>query len=101
MKTSRRWKKSSAVWKKTARGESIFELAWEFHVTLARAAGNEAMTRVIYDMIRTAEGPLYNRYFDPWQEIAGNKGPSYFARGNPKARPCMGSGRHDSAPGIR
>jgi len=24
---------------------------------------------VIYQMIRAAEGPLYNTYFDPWQEI--------------------------------
>jgi len=62
--------------KKTARGESIFELAWEFHVTLARAAGNKAMARIIgiiYDMIRTAERPLYDRYFDPWQEIKDHR----------------------------
>jgi|ERR1700730_5388452 len=57
---------------KASRGESVFETAWEFHLAVANAAGNRAMAKVvdvIYQMIRTAQRPLYNRYFDPWQEI--------------------------------
>jgi GntR family transcriptional repressor for pyruvate dehydrogenase complex len=53
-------------------GHSIFELAWDFHRQLSRLAGNSAMAKivdVIYEMIKTYEQPLYDRYFDPRQEI--------------------------------
>lgn len=62
--------------KKAIRGESLFELAWEFHLVVAEAARNDATTKVInviYHMIRAAEGPLYNRYFDAWQEIKDHR----------------------------
>jgi len=57
---------------RASRGDSIFELAWEFHLTLGQAAGNKALSKVInilYQMIRAAEGPIYERHFDPWEEI--------------------------------
>jgi GntR family transcriptional repressor for pyruvate dehydrogenase complex len=52
--------------------ESIFELAWSFHRRLPRLAGNSAMAKIVdivYEMIKTVEQPLYDRYFDPQQEI--------------------------------
>jgi GntR family transcriptional repressor for pyruvate dehydrogenase complex len=61
---------------KAVRHESVFELAWQFHLAIAEAAGNDSMTKVIdviYQMIRAAEGPLYNRYFDSWQEIKDHR----------------------------
>jgi GntR family transcriptional regulator, transcriptional repressor for pyruvate dehydrogenase complex len=62
--------------RKATRNESVFGLAWEFHLGVADAARNSAMTKivdVIYQMIRAAEGPLYNSYFDPWEEITGHR----------------------------
>jgi GntR family transcriptional repressor for pyruvate dehydrogenase complex len=61
---------------KAVRRESVFELAWQFHLAIAEAAGNAAMKKVIdviYQMIRAAEGPLYNTYFDAWQEIKDHR----------------------------
>lgn len=55
-----------------SRGQSIFELAWEFHLTLAQAARNKAVLkiiRIVYQMIRAIEGPIYERHFNPWQEV--------------------------------
>lgn len=52
--------------------ESIFELAWSFHRRLPRLAGNSAMAKIVdivYEMIKTVEQPLYDRYFDPQQEV--------------------------------
>jgi GntR family transcriptional repressor for pyruvate dehydrogenase complex len=57
-------------------GYSIFELAWDFHRRLSRFAGNSAMAKivdVIYEMIKTCEQPLYDRYFDPQQEIHAHR----------------------------
>lgn len=62
--------------RKAIHGESLFELAWEFHRALAKAAGNKSMTKVVQvisEMIRRAEGPLYDSYFDPWQEIKDHR----------------------------
>jgi GntR family transcriptional regulator, transcriptional repressor for pyruvate dehydrogenase complex len=62
--------------RKAVRNESVFQLAWEFHLAVADAARNKAMRKiidVIYQMIRAAEGPLYNSYFDPWQEIKDHR----------------------------
>jgi DNA-binding FadR family transcriptional regulator len=53
-------------------GSSLFEIAWAFHRRLPEAAGNAAMAKIvdiIYEMIRTSEQPLYDRYFDPTQEL--------------------------------
>jgi GntR family transcriptional repressor for pyruvate dehydrogenase complex len=53
-------------------GHSIFELAWSFHRRLPRLAGNSAMAKIVdivYEMIKTVEQPLYDRYFDPQQEV--------------------------------
>jgi GntR family transcriptional repressor for pyruvate dehydrogenase complex len=57
---------------RASRNESVFELAWEFHLAIASASGNKSMTKligVVYRMIRAGEKPLHDRYFDPWQEI--------------------------------
>jgi GntR family transcriptional repressor for pyruvate dehydrogenase complex len=51
---------------------SLFEVAWAFHRRLPEAAGNAAMAKIvdiIYEMIRASEQPLYDRYFDPAQEL--------------------------------
>jgi GntR family transcriptional repressor for pyruvate dehydrogenase complex len=53
-------------------GESIFETAWDFHLQLAAAAGNAAIAKIVgilYEAIRVAERPLYDRHFDPLQDI--------------------------------
>jgi len=53
-------------------GESIFETAWDFHLQLAAAAGNATITKlvgILYEAIRVAERPLYDRHFDPLQDI--------------------------------
>jgi GntR family transcriptional repressor for pyruvate dehydrogenase complex len=53
-------------------GASPFETAWAFHRRLPQAAGNAAMAKIvdiIYEMIRTSEQPLYDRYFNPQQEL--------------------------------
>ncbi len=53
-------------------GESIFETAWEFHRQLARAVGNKAIVKIVdtlYEAIRAAERPLYDRHFDPIEDI--------------------------------
>ena len=53
-------------------GTSLFEIAWAFHRRLPEAAGNAAMAiivDIIYEMIRVSEQPLYDRYFDPAQEL--------------------------------
>ena len=55
---------------------SAFELAWAFHRRLPKAAGNAAMAKIvdiIYEMIRTSERPLYDRYFDPERELHAHR----------------------------
>ena len=62
--------------KKALMGESVFELAWDYHRAISRAAGNDALTKmidVIYVMIRAAQRPLYDRYFNPWQELEDHR----------------------------
>jgi len=57
-------------------GQSLFELAWSFHRRLARLADNSAMAKIvdiIYEMIKIHEQPLYDRYFDPLQEICDHR----------------------------
>lgn len=59
-----------------AKEDSIFELAWTFHRRLATLTGNSAMAKivdVIYEMIKIYEQPLYDRYFDPQQEICDHR----------------------------
>jgi GntR family transcriptional repressor for pyruvate dehydrogenase complex len=54
------------------RGQSIYESAWAFHRSFAQAAGNSAMAKildVLYEMLRVAEAPIYERHFDPRQDI--------------------------------
>lgn len=53
-------------------GDSIFETAWEFHRQLALATGNRAIAKILdtlYEAIRVAERPLYDRHFDPVEDI--------------------------------
>jgi len=53
-------------------GAPIFDLAWAFHRRIAQAAGNSAMAKivdVVYEMIKTAEQPLYDQHFDPLREL--------------------------------
>jgi DNA-binding FadR family transcriptional regulator len=55
---------------------SLFEIAWAFHRRLPQAVGNAAMAKIvdiIYEMIRTSEQPLYDRYFDPKQELGDHR----------------------------
>ena len=57
-------------------GESVFEYAWAFHRRLPEAADNAAMAKIvdiIYEMIRASEQPLYDRYFDPHQELRDHR----------------------------
>jgi GntR family transcriptional repressor for pyruvate dehydrogenase complex len=57
-------------------GTSVFEIAWAFHRRLPEAAGNAAMAKIvdiIYAMIRLSEQPLYDRYFDPHQELEDHR----------------------------
>lgn len=55
---------------------SIFELSWEFHHMLAGLAGNSALTtlmNVIYEMVKEAERPIYERHFNPLKDIAEHR----------------------------
>ena len=55
---------------------SAFESAWAFHCRLPKAAGNTAMAKIVdilYEMIRTTEQPLYDRYFDPARELCEHR----------------------------
>lgn len=55
-----------------SRGESIFEMAWDFHRMLAHASGNGVLAKfidILYEMIAESEGPLYEKYFDFQHEI--------------------------------
>ena len=57
-------------------GGSIFDLAWDFHHRLSQAAGNSAMTTIVailYEMIRAAERPLYDRHFDTSVDIRNHR----------------------------
>jgi DNA-binding FadR family transcriptional regulator len=57
-------------------GTSLFEIAWAFHRRLPQAAGNAAMAiivDIIYEMIRMSEQPLYDRYFDPKDELRDHR----------------------------
>jgi DNA-binding GntR family transcriptional regulator len=54
------------------RGQSIYESAWAFHRGFAQAAGNSAMAKILdilYEMLRVAQAPIYERHFDPRQDI--------------------------------
>lgn len=49
------------------RDGSTFESAWAFHVGLAQSVGNPALATImaiLYEMLRTAEAPLYEQHFD-------------------------------------
>jgi GntR family transcriptional repressor for pyruvate dehydrogenase complex len=55
---------------------SVFETAWAFHRRLPQAAGNAAMAKIvdiIYEMIRLSEQPIYDRHFDPLQELRDHR----------------------------
>jgi GntR family transcriptional repressor for pyruvate dehydrogenase complex len=54
------------------RAESTYESAWDFHRGLAQAGGNPALATImaiLYEMLRTAEAPLYERHFDMRRDI--------------------------------
>lgn len=53
-------------------GQSLFEITWAFHKKLAELAGNTALAQIInilYEMIKTAQRPLYDQHFDPEAEV--------------------------------
>ena len=53
-------------------GQSLFEITWVFHRKLAELAGNTALAQIInilYEMIKQAQKPLYDQYFDPTVEV--------------------------------
>lgn len=53
-------------------GQSIYESAWAFHRGLAQAAGNSAIAKILdilYEMLRVAQAPIYEKHFDPRQDI--------------------------------
>ena len=53
-------------------GQSLFEITWAFHRKLAELAGNTALAQIInilYEMIKEAQKPLYDQYFDPAVEV--------------------------------
>jgi DNA-binding GntR family transcriptional regulator len=57
-------------------GHSVFDLAWDFHRCLPKAAGNAAMAKIvdiIYEMIRAYEQPLYDQYFDAQKELCDHR----------------------------
>jgi GntR family transcriptional regulator, transcriptional repressor for pyruvate dehydrogenase complex len=59
------------------KGQSLFEITWDFHKKLADVAGNSALAQIIkilYEMIKTAQQPLYDLYFDPAQELDEHRG---------------------------
>jgi GntR family transcriptional repressor for pyruvate dehydrogenase complex len=54
------------------RAESTYESAWAFHRGLAQAGGNPALATImaiLYEMLRTAEAPLYEQHFDMRRDI--------------------------------
>jgi GntR family transcriptional repressor for pyruvate dehydrogenase complex len=75
-------------------GETIFEMAWDFHHVLAQASGNEVIAKlvdILYQMIWAAEKPLYERYFDIETEIDDHRALlEVIRRGSPdQARAAM------------
>ena len=57
-------------------GRSVFELAWSFHRRLPKAAGNSAMAKIVdilYEMIKQSQQRLYDRHFDPQQELRDHR----------------------------
>lgn len=58
------------------RGESIYELTWDFHRTLAEIAGNSVLTivlDVLYQMIREIQVKYYEPHIDPKEEIESHR----------------------------
>jgi GntR family transcriptional regulator, transcriptional repressor for pyruvate dehydrogenase complex len=59
------------------KGERLFEATWDFHKKLADVAGNTALAQIIkilYEMIKEAQRPIYDEYFDPEQEVDEHRG---------------------------
>ncbi len=75
-------------------GHSTFDLAWAFHLCVARKSGNSAMAKIveiIHEMIKISQKPLYDQDFDGQKEVQDHKELlRVIKEGNPeKARVAM------------
>lgn len=57
-------------------GQNVFKMSWIFHRKIAKFAGQSALALildVVYEMIREAERPIYDTYFDPFMDIESHR----------------------------